>query len=123
MSFDWTLYIDLAQALVRQADGFADKEACLRSAISRAYYGAFGLARETAVLRHQFQLQHTAQDHANLIRHFRQSSFKAIKQIGVNLDRLRRVRNRADYENQFRDLEKQSWLALQRAQQIKRDLS
>ena len=41
MAFDWTEYLTLAQELVQR-----EEEACLRSAISRAYYAAFGKARE-----------------------------------------------------------------------------
>jgi hypothetical protein len=42
MSFDWSEYIDLAHDLRLSANG---REAYLRSAISRAYYGVFILAR------------------------------------------------------------------------------
>jgi hypothetical protein len=36
MSFDWSLYVDLADALIREAGQLADAEACQRAAISRA---------------------------------------------------------------------------------------
>jgi hypothetical protein len=41
MAFDWKTYIDLAQFLQQEAAGKTDREALLRSGVSRAYYGAF----------------------------------------------------------------------------------
>lgn len=40
MSFDWKSYIHLAEELVKRQE-----ESCLRSSISRAYYGVFRIAR------------------------------------------------------------------------------
>lgn len=45
MSFDWSGYLDVAKELASVALTSANKEAKLRSAISRAYYAAFILAR------------------------------------------------------------------------------
>ena len=43
MSFDWKTYLEVSEMLVKhQITGL--EEACLRSAISRAYYAAFGTA-------------------------------------------------------------------------------
>ena len=114
---DWTTYLDLAQALYTNAGTWADREACLRSAISRAYYGAFGLARGRAA-QNGLQLRRSSQDHQAVIRHFRQATNKQYQQIGLELSRLRRARNRADYDEQFDDLANHAQLALRRAQEI-----
>jgi uncharacterized protein (UPF0332 family) len=45
MTFDWSEYLKLAQELAGQAVSPANKEAKLRSSVSRAYYAAFCKAR------------------------------------------------------------------------------
>ncbi len=120
MSFDWIHFISLAQILYRDAHRLGDREACLRSVISRAYYGAFGLAREKAVREGGVRLSHTSEDHGKIIRFFRKSTDRDYQKIGLALDRLRQQRNKADYEGQFPDLEQQTKLALKRVLKIKR---
>ncbi|NOX63716.1 MAG: hypothetical protein GXP42_17465 [Chloroflexi bacterium] len=122
MSFDWTNYIRLAEALEREAGLFSDEEACLRSAISRAYYGAFGLARDVAVSQDGLILSRSPKDHVRVIAHFRRSSQKTRRRIGLDLDRLRRVRNRADYEALLLKPKQTTATALRRAQGIEREL-
>ena len=48
MAFEWKDYIDLGRFLQREASGKTNAEAFLRSAISRAYYGAFCHVRDYA---------------------------------------------------------------------------
>ncbi len=130
MPFDWTRYIRLAEILKRDADSLADRESCLRSAISRAYYGAFGLAREMAV-RGGLTLTRSPRDHRNVIEHFRalemgsqDPSQQAIyKKIALELDRLRAARNQADYDDRIPDLERRTSLALKRARRIERKIA
>ncbi len=46
MRFDWSEYLNLAQELAAtNSDSSGNREAKLRSAISRAYYSTFGLAQ------------------------------------------------------------------------------
>jgi len=123
MNFDWTHYIRLAESLEREAGKLADWESCLRSAISRAYYGAFGRAKEVAVAYDGLTLTRTPQDHRRIIRHFRGSPHRIRRRIGVALDRLRRARNQADYDDQFSGLQHETSLSLQRARQIEHDLT
>ena len=40
MSFNWKEYVDLSEELMSR-----EEESCLRSSISRAYYGVFCLVR------------------------------------------------------------------------------
>ncbi len=45
MSFEWSEYLNVAQELIEQAKKASYQEAKVRAAISRAYYAAFGAAR------------------------------------------------------------------------------
>jgi hypothetical protein len=47
MSFDWSELLAVAEAL-SSADLGVSREACLRSAVGRSYYAAFGSARRRA---------------------------------------------------------------------------
>ena len=48
MSFAWREYLTVAEALLRARNTFAPPEARYRTAISRAYYAAYGAARNHA---------------------------------------------------------------------------
>jgi uncharacterized protein (UPF0332 family) len=101
MSFDWSDYLALARALRGDADVTPSEEARLRSALSRAYYAVYGSARAVAIssgyTRQRFDTSHQA-----LIRYFQESPDRARKAIGVNLERMQKNRERADYERDFR---------------------
>ncbi|GEM_PF-5605836 len=49
MAFDWSSLVELASVLQQQASSAANPEAYLRSAVGRAYFGAFGHANNYAV--------------------------------------------------------------------------
>ncbi len=88
MSFDWQDYVALAQELADRPE-----EACLRSAVSRAYYGVFCIARNLKGLK-----EHTPKNlHWSVIEEYRNSSNREDREIGSILDKLRRARNHADY--------------------------
>lgn len=55
MPFEWKKFIDLARELEKQAAVASDSEALLRTALSRAYYGAFCHARNYAQAKHRFR--------------------------------------------------------------------
>ncbi len=119
MSFDWAQYIVLAETLYRSAETSAEREACLRSAISRAYYGAYGLAREVAAMGGA-QLKGSYKDHGIVTAYFSNSSQPSYRQISLELRRLRRARNQADYDDLYQDLDRQTQIALRRARYIER---
>src|SRR5947208_15882761 len=48
MPFEWKAFVDLARGLGEQSTSAANPEACLRTALSRAYFGAYGQARRYA---------------------------------------------------------------------------
>lgn len=95
MSFDWTEFLDLAQALASQERKPATEEAKLRSAISRAYYAAYCTARN----RLGAISFHVRDKHTYVWNHFQNSTDDALKEIGKNGHRLRKDRNKADYDN------------------------
>ena len=92
MSFKWFDYIDLADRLIQDAS-----EAAYRSAISRAYYGAFCLARDTAQLSDYGKTD----VHKVVADQYLHSSEGKKRLIGNKLEELRRNRNRADYNDPF----------------------
>ena len=99
MSFDWVDFLTLADALERDPNSPGPEEAALRSAISRAYYAAFCVARNFACERGEFTPTRTAQDHRLLKDHFRLSPSRIRRKIGLDLDRLRDHRRSADYDD------------------------
>jgi uncharacterized protein (UPF0332 family) len=118
MPFEWTAYLDLARELAGQSPGPSLEEARLRSAISRAYYAAFKKAfnylcdRDPAV---RFQRDDV---HRYVYEKFLYNPAMDWQDIGSNLDRLRRLRNRADYEDQIADLPTDTQKALDYAADI-----
>ena len=65
-----------------------------RSAISRAYYAAFLQAREVLLANRAISLTATGQDHAAVIR----AILARNRSRGTSIDRLRVLRNHADYD-------------------------
>lgn len=106
MSFNWSEYFDVAQELFEQAKHSSPhQEAKLRIAISRAYYAAFGMARDHLRSKDRIWEPRTLTNakgervsvHEYVIDQFINSLDSKRAEIGVNLDRLRRYRNAADY--------------------------
>ena len=99
MSFDWTDLLTLAEALKSAPNSPGPREASLRSAISRAYYAAFCVARNFGRDRGEFTPTGTGADHGLVRDHFLLSSDRTRRKIGADLDRLRDSRNKADYDD------------------------
>ncbi len=106
MSFNWSEYFDVAQELFEQVKHPSPhQEAKLRIAISRAYYAAFGMARDHLRLKDKIWEPRTLTNvkrervsvHEYVIDQFINSPDSKRVEIGVNLDRLRKYRNAADY--------------------------
>jgi uncharacterized protein (UPF0332 family) len=87
MTFEWIDYIKLSQILLK-----TNQESYLRSSISRAYYGAFCLARKKIGYSHK-----SSNVHSEVIASFKKNNNIYYKKIGKNLDELRRARNNSDY--------------------------
>ena len=93
MSFDWHKYVVLASELLEANKTKDMEEAYFRSSISRSYYGVFCLARNKKGL----QTHEEGNVHRKVIDEYKTSNNKNEKKVGHNLDELRRLRNRADY--------------------------
>lgn len=98
MAFDWSSLIDLAAAIHQQAASAANPEACWRTAVNRAYYGAFGHANRYAVQLLQYQARGEPDEHGRLREHLRR---KRRKGAAERLNSLRELRNHADYLNEL----------------------
>jgi len=97
MSFDWSLYIKLAEELITYAQTGKLEEASLRSAISRAYYGVFCIARN--FLRSKGEIIPKVDTHKFVREHYEGSSDERERKIGENLARLWKNRKDSDYED------------------------
>ena len=96
MSFDWGLYIQLADELINQQRTQTLQEAYLRSSISRSYYGVFCIARNFISKRVGIQRFDT---HKFVREQYRNSQDKTEKKIGKDLQSLWHEMKVADYEN------------------------
>ena len=97
MAFDWKEYIKFAEDL------YANKsdEASFRSAISRAYYGAFGAIRPYCVEQFKISSKSNPEIHKIVINRLKTSSNKLEFSTGNILSGLRDDRNNADYDSSF----------------------
>ena len=120
MKFDWSEYFNLAQELAGTSE-----EAKLRSAVSRAYYSVFCLARnywrdiqqDPRLSRNK---TYDINDHQYVAKEFihNRSKSQRMTDIGRDLTRLIKMRNKADYEDTFYNLEREARTALMLAQNI-----
>ena|SRR6266446_4970877 len=92
MAFDWALYLGIARTLAAQSTD----EAALRSAISRAYYAAFGVASIRMRIDGK-NVPDTGDAHRVLWEHFESANDKFRRKIGQDGKRLRWRRRQADY--------------------------
>ena len=98
MSFDWSEYIDLGYDLL-DSTRMDLEEAYYRASISRAYYGVFCLSRDKAGLKtYKPTSKADLGVHQKVIKQYKASADQKEKSIGLALDRLRRMRNKADYD-------------------------
>jgi uncharacterized protein (UPF0332 family) len=116
MSFDWRAYLTLAETLV-SADLAAGREACLRSAMSRAYYAAFATARRHSRERHGGVVRQSAAEHGEVATFYAKRG-DAGGVIAANLTRLRFLRNRADYDDELGEPKRAADEAIARAREV-----
>lgn len=96
MSFDWKLYVDLSAELINHQRTPLLKDAYLRSAVSRSYYGVFCIARALLINR---TVYFPREDIHKFVREeFNRAHSNREKQIGTKLLRLWTERKAADYE-------------------------
>jgi hypothetical protein len=96
MAFDWAEFLAVAEHLSTTPAPTCTREALLRSAVGRAYYAAYGVAKRYAVQHIGFRAHELPDDHERLpwrlINH-------GLPVIGTRLQELRGWRNLCDYDD------------------------
>jgi len=105
--FDWTEYLELAERLV----AWRGDPAAERSAISRAYYAAFHQAKAYFLLRGG-RLIFQGGDHGAVADWFKDSINRDLRKIGLDIERLRRLRRVADYDERFAHISSEAQAAV-----------
>lgn len=90
MNFNWIRYIYLATELLKGSD-----ESYYRSAINRAYYGVFCIARD----RKGYSNYKRSDVHSKVITEYVKSNDEDERSVGFLLVELRNSRNQADYNS------------------------
>lgn len=116
MPFDWSEFLALARDVQRRAGAGYSEEASNRTAVSRAYYAAFGCVRTFAESGLGFQSHGTAADHTRLINYL-QGDRRWISLANI-LRRLRGWRNQCDYDPDVPGLQVLVTIALQDAEDV-----
>jgi len=93
--FDWRTFLSLAEELAERND-----PASLRSALSRAYYFVYHLALSRAEAN-AFKFAPGEATHSQLWRLYNESPEPDCRRLGEIARRMKRNRERADYETHF----------------------
>lgn len=112
--FNWLDYFDLAHELLHH-----EGEAYRRSAVSRAYYALFCDARNTLVVSWEWNPPEDESHHAYLWNTFAAHQDRKRKRIGELGHRLRRYRNKVDYDDRIDDLSDVIEFAMINAENLK----
>jgi hypothetical protein len=94
MAFDWREYLKLAQFLQGCKKEAFTEEAAFRSAVSRAYYAAYGHAFEYAREHFNFLPVFKVEDQGKLRQCFKEQQ---MADVALKLDKLRQWRVDCDY--------------------------
>jgi hypothetical protein len=111
VTFPRTSSVTLAEQLAQ-----GDSEAAHRSAISRAYYGVYRVARDTYPNPQRYAQSEGS--HQALVSALKQSGERVKYGIGVQLDNLRRERTVADYDGALTITQARAVAAVQRARTL-----
>lgn len=110
MAFDWTKFLALAEILSQRPDD----EAAARSAVSRAYYAAFHVARDE-IDPNRDRAARRGSDHGRVAELVGRMDLEA----ALQLRRLRNQRNAADYDAEWvEDSVEEVQFALDRARRV-----
>ena len=124
MTFDWAEYLNVAGELAAIPFRPSIAEAKQRSAISRAYYAAFGKARvHLRDIDGDGNIPRGPQAHEYVRLAFKASVDPRRRSIGENLNRLRRARNRADYADLMHGVSREATFAIRLADHVIRELA
>jgi hypothetical protein len=111
--FNWSNFLDIATELSGRAD-----EASLRSAISRAYYAAYNIACDLSETLKVPKYDNVQGSHQVVWNNYQASRSKNLRKAGVDGDRLRQRRTRADYHSSFKTISQDALDSVQDAQKI-----
>ncbi len=113
--FRWADFLTLAEQLVQQAEGGGLRDACLRSAISRAYYAALltaaGWIRDCVGV----DIPEDRTIHKFVPRFLADAGGEEAALVAPALHRLRRQRSDADYKDDVPNLRKAAEFSLKLA--------
>jgi len=93
MSFNWIDLLRVAADLLKKSG-----EEYYRSSINRAYYAMFGRTRQI-LKTEEIKIFQPPNVHKQVIDFLKKNNDNLYKQIGYDLDRLRRERVKADYKD------------------------
>jgi hypothetical protein len=116
-AYDWSNFLDIADALLASVGG----EGAERTAISRAYYGSYGMACAHARSKN-LVLARKGSDHATIWNWFEAQPTAAHVRIAQAGRRLKRWRTQADYDDRFQEVSTKAVLAVETARRLLRDL-
>ncbi len=126
--FEWHEYLEFADALYNGEQGAFGQELRHRNSVSRAYYGAYCMARNFCHRKKIFYPKGAVEDHGDLIDTCKKHANYDLKEVGKSLEWLRWRRNDCDYLNDLNDsrlikkLEDTADQALERAFEISNEL-
>jgi uncharacterized protein (UPF0332 family) len=109
---DFRDYPNLSVTLVN-----GSTEAEWRSAVSRAYYAAFHVARQLLASLN-FVVPHAERAHGYLWLRLANAGHADVQHAGNRLNALRRERNRADYDDHLSIIQSSARTHVQRAEEI-----
>ena len=117
MPFEWAQFIDIAKILLEHGKlASITQDAAYRSAMSRAYYAAFGHAKMFATDTLNFIPLGTEEDHIHLRDFFKDNQRP---EVSRHLTQLRQWRNQSDYDNPCYIInENQTRRAIQQAEHL-----
>ena len=116
--FDWTEFLRLAEELADR-----DDDAAKRSAVSRAYYAVFCVARDALEIRDLFDRREAESHHKEVWDAFEGDPRREWKRIGAFGHLLREDRRLADYEEDISNLPYLTRGAMNRARRLSSDLT
>ena len=96
--FDWKKFVLLGKMLCD-----IKTEESIRTAISRLYYGIFGIVRRYLInVKHKYYLEeHSSKVHRHVSNELKHSDDSNEKELLKILNRLRVFRNHADYDDKY----------------------
>jgi uncharacterized protein (UPF0332 family) len=117
MPFEWAQFLDIAKFLLEHGKQVSTlQDAAYRSAMSRAYYAAFGHAKVFATDTLNFIPLGNEEDHIHLRDFFKDNQRP---EVSRHLTQLRQWRNQSDYDNPCYIIsESQTRRAIQQAERL-----